>query len=210
MKKTIKVLLFTILSCILIFVTTNPSVRRFKEYVGTPIPPTRYEIKRTSNYILYSVYECNGDRYIGYLMNFHKKESIKITEPPTIYFKPTLDSGIIDPEVISRNSVYRAKDGKIVTWNQLENSGYTYDRINRGVYNGVLTPLPYDSIKGNSKLTVWLMLDRGSAKYQPYESFQQDYSNTERVNSLYYGLKQDGLYSKTINDFYNQYFPELK
>lgn len=204
-----KILFWGIPAVILfVFITTNPGLKRFKEYVG--YSDKTIEIKKIKNYFLFSVYEYDGERYTGVLLNFVKKETPIVPDEMFIPKEPPLDAGTIDSQVVSENPLYRTKDGQLVTWEQLKQSGYSPKRVKQGIYNGILLPLPYDSVKSNPKLSVWITLYKGSMDVVPYDSFAKKYNNRDAVNSLYYGLKADQLYSKTIEDFYKSYFTEVE
>lgn len=87
-KRTRKWLLRGIGIILILMILLNPSYRAFKEYAGDLNTSTKkWVCKRVSNYLIYSVYEKTvvymnrydrwvekegeGERYIGFLMNFY-------------------------------------------------------------------------------------------------------------------------------------------
>jgi hypothetical protein len=58
---------------LVVTVLSNPSIQSFKEYIGNKRDVT---LSRPSNYFIFSIYQCNGSRYIGAFGNFFyiKKE----------------------------------------------------------------------------------------------------------------------------------------
>jgi len=76
MKKTIKVLIYVLISILSFLVITNPSHKKFKEFLGGK----GHNYRRTSNWIVFSMYEVREQRYsnedsysityIGIALNF--------------------------------------------------------------------------------------------------------------------------------------------
>lgn len=94
--------------------------------------------------------KIEGD-YYGAFLNFFKKNTIviqhslhqesmdstKISKTETIL--STSDSNTQKKDPLDK-IVYKTKDGQIVTQEQLLYSGYSMDRIKRGIMKGILTP----------------------------------------------------------------------
>lgn len=52
---------------------------------------------------------------------------------------------------------------------------------------------------------------KSDGKYtKSYDEFKKKYSSPDSIDFLYAGLNNDKDYTKTKDDFYNQYFPSLK
>lgn len=62
-------LLITIAVVIGLFIITNPTAKRFKEFCGTK---TYSGLKREQNWIIFSVYSEDGYKYLGIVLNFFK------------------------------------------------------------------------------------------------------------------------------------------
>jgi hypothetical protein len=75
--KVLKILVTVIVGILLILSITNPSMKDFEEYTGMKGIDRGIYIKRTSNYLIYSIYENDeGDTpmyYTGILLNFYKR-----------------------------------------------------------------------------------------------------------------------------------------
>lgn len=64
-----KKVLYVSLSIVFILIITNPSQKNFKEFVGSS---TYTGLRREQNWIILSVYNSGGIRYLGIFMNFFK------------------------------------------------------------------------------------------------------------------------------------------
>ena len=75
MKKWIMVTLISTVSLLLLFIILNPGMKQFEEFTGMT-EERRVYIRRTANYLIYSIYERRfydnpvPKKYTGILMNF--------------------------------------------------------------------------------------------------------------------------------------------
>lgn len=57
----------TVLAVILLLILTNPGVKRFKEFMGQD---SYAGLERTRNWLIFSIYEKRGGKYVGIFLNF--------------------------------------------------------------------------------------------------------------------------------------------
>ncbi len=65
-KKAIKYSKYFLLALFIVLLLTNPTVKDFKEYLGG----SHGQVRRKNNFILFSIYQVSGDKYVGILKNF--------------------------------------------------------------------------------------------------------------------------------------------
>lgn len=131
MKKEWK--LFIVITLILIIL--NPSYSNFKEYTGLTGKSAEY-LHKKNNFLLFSIYENSADekKYLAVLMNF-----IDITYHPSLAKEPELKDSAVEALPINKSPViYKTSDGQIVSHEDLIYSGYSEERINKGLQNGIL------------------------------------------------------------------------
>lgn len=191
---------------LLLLILLNPGINRFKEYIGLNSKSSK-NIKRNNNFLIFSIYEesQNNKKYIGILFNFIEinKKSVNIPDSSYVISAPTNDSLII-------GSIYHTNDGRTYTKNQLIQNGYSEERIRKGVYNGVLIPVLELELSNDKKMKLWAGMCGDMMFDKSYEEFKKKYSSKDSIDFLYNGLSDDKLYTKSRNDFYNQYFSDVK
>jgi hypothetical protein len=57
------------LGIIVLLLAGNPGKRQFKDYIGTN---SNLSIRKVHNFLIFSVWEYNDDRYTGFFFNFFK------------------------------------------------------------------------------------------------------------------------------------------
>jgi len=71
---------YVLITVLLLFIITNPSVKAFKEYLGR----TNYsQLRRDYNFFLCGLYNYHGDRYFAIAGNFFKIDKPIVHKPPT-------------------------------------------------------------------------------------------------------------------------------
>ena len=84
---------FVAIGILLLLLIVNPTLKDFEEYLGTSARESRFvtpTFKKTSNFLLFSTYQCNNHKYIGVFKNF-----IEVGNPPP---EPPSDSTSIVPD----------------------------------------------------------------------------------------------------------------
>lgn len=215
MKLPVKKIWIILGTIILLFIFLNPGINRFKEFKGNYTYHNIHQYRRESNYLVFSIYTYDNEKYIGLLMNFINITPSKRSKEPLdsvipAYY-PILNTGEVDQDWLMRNIVYKSnRTHHIFTKEQILNSGYNADTIRNGVYEGILVPFNYETIKNSPKLILWIVLAKKQLPTTPFEEFEKEYGTIEKINGLYHGLFEDQLYTKTIADFFKQYFPDIK
>lgn len=131
--------------CVLLFLMIfNPSKQDFEEYNGVMY---KGSLHRVGYFFVCSVYEYGDEYYLGVAKNF-----INITRHTQVAsIQPRCDSTSVDSTKMDSaptstdplgivNQIYKTKDGQVVTQEQLLYSGYSQDRIKKGIEKGILIP----------------------------------------------------------------------
>jgi hypothetical protein len=199
----------------LVFIILNPDINRFKEYSGLVGRDSHY-IRRTSNFLIFSLYQDNqkDKKYIGLLMNFidvtgkaskseNQVDSVSTSYTDTITKNPSFYE-------LMGNKIFKVHDTATYTTKQLINYGYSEDQIRKAIYNGSLVPLDSISIETNRKLKLWAKMSENDLFKESFEKFQKKYNTQTQINFLYNGLHNDALYTKSREEFFKQFFPDIR
>lgn len=88
---------------LLVFIITNPSIKAFKNYIGTS---SDNNLRRVNNFFLFSIYEYYDERYVGIASNFFEltnrdKERLIYDDPEKTSVPPFTASKKINPETLT-------------------------------------------------------------------------------------------------------------
>ena len=133
-----------------------------------------------------------------------------IADSTTIITDTTVKKEIPSFYDVMAGPVYKTKDGRTYTKKQLLNYGYSGNRIKDAIYNGSLISVNQSLLLNESKLKLWSVLGELDIYTKSYEEFKRKYSSADSIDFLFNGLTEDKMYSKSKNDFYNEFFPDIK
>ena len=74
----------------------------------------------------------------------------------------------------------------------------------------MLVPVSDEVLSNDKKMKLWAGMCGDKMFDDTYEEFKKKYSSKDSIDFLYNGLTDDKLYTKSRNDFYNQYFSDIK
>lgn len=133
----------------------------------------------------------------------NKHEKSKIVIPDTTQIGSSTDYSELPI------AAYKTKDSQTYTIQLLTKYGYSDGDIRKFIYQGKLIPIELTTMLDNKKMSLWSSLTAANLFDSSFENFQRKYNSRESVNYLFNGMSHDGIYQKSLEDFFKDYFPEL-
>lgn len=199
---------------LLIIIMLNPSMSNFKDYKGYN---TYKGISKEKNFLLFSTFR-DGDEshyYVGAFLNFFEmRQRSAVLELPTdtvpaaVPVTTTPESNLSDDNL---KAYLIKKTNQTFTQRQLFLSGYDQIRITNDILAGMMIPTDISTVPPflNAKIKLWALLANSDRTDVCYEKFADNYKSKDKATNLYYALKDEELYTRSLEEFLQKYFPEF-